>query len=48
MAITATAARQDLYRLLEEVNQDHDEIEIASKIMTDNAHYVSLKKPWAL
>lgn len=31
MAITATAARKDLYRLLEEVNQDHDEIEITSK-----------------
>jgi antitoxin YefM len=32
MAITATAARKDLYRLLEAVNQDNDEIEITSKI----------------
>jgi antitoxin YefM len=31
MAITATAARKELYRLLEEVNQDGDEIEITSK-----------------
>lgn len=31
MAITATAARKDLYRLIEEVNLDHDEIEITSK-----------------
>ncbi|MHB1234370.1 MAG: type II toxin-antitoxin system Phd/YefM family antitoxin [Microbacteriaceae bacterium] len=31
MAITATAARKDLYRLIQEVNQDHDEIEITSK-----------------
>jgi antitoxin YefM len=31
MAITATAARKDLYRLLEEVNADRDEIEITSK-----------------
>lgn len=31
MAITATAARKDLYRLLEEVNLDNDEIEITSK-----------------
>ncbi len=31
MAITATAARKDLYRLLEEVNADHDEVEITSK-----------------
>jgi prevent-host-death family protein len=31
MAITATAARKDLYRLLEAVNQDNDEIEITSK-----------------
>ena len=31
MVITATAARKDLYRLIEEVNVDHDEIEITSK-----------------
>jgi antitoxin YefM len=31
MAITATAARKDLYRLIEEVNADHSEIEITSK-----------------
>ncbi len=31
MAITATAARKDFYRLIEEVNTDHDEIEITSK-----------------
>ena len=31
MAITATAARKDFYRLIEEVNVDHDEIEITSK-----------------
>lgn len=31
MAITATAARKDFYRLIEEVNLDHDEIEITSK-----------------
>lgn len=31
MAITATAARKDLYRLIEEVNADYDEIEITSK-----------------
>jgi antitoxin YefM len=31
MAITATAARKDLYRLIEKVNLDHDEIEITSK-----------------
>ena len=31
MAITVTAARKDLYRLIDEVNQDHDEIEITSK-----------------
>lgn len=31
MAITATAARKELYRLLEEVNQDGDEVEITSK-----------------
>lgn len=31
MAITATAARKDLYRLIEEVNRDHDEVEITSK-----------------
>ena len=31
MAITATAARKDLYRLIEEVNLDNDEIEITSK-----------------
>jgi antitoxin YefM len=31
MAITATTARKDLYRLIEEVNADHDEIEITSK-----------------
>ena len=31
MAITATAARKDLYRLIEEVNLDHSEIEITSK-----------------
>ena len=31
MAISATAARKDLYRLLEKVNQDHDEVEITSK-----------------
>ena len=31
MVITATAARKDLYRLIEEVNLDHDEVEITSK-----------------
>ena len=31
MAITATAARKNFYRLIEEVNLDHDEIEITSK-----------------
>jgi antitoxin YefM len=31
VSITATAARKDLYRLIETVNQDHDEIEITSK-----------------
>lgn len=31
MAMTATAARKDLYRLLEQVNADNDEIEITSK-----------------
>lgn len=31
MAITATDARKDLYRLIEEVNQDGDEVEITSK-----------------
>jgi len=31
VAITATAARKDFYRLIEEVNLDHDEIEITSK-----------------
>jgi len=31
MAITATAARKELYRLLEEVNRDGDEVEITSK-----------------
>ena len=31
MAITATAARKEFYRLIEEVNLDHDEIEITSK-----------------
>ena len=31
MAITATAARKDFYRLIEKVNLDHDEIGITSK-----------------
>ncbi len=31
MAVTATAARKDLYRLIEQVNLDQDEIEITSK-----------------
>ena len=31
MAITATAARKDFYRLIEGVNLDHNEIEITSK-----------------
>ena len=31
MAITATAARKDFYRLIEKVNLDNDEIEITSK-----------------
>jgi PHD/YefM family antitoxin component YafN of YafNO toxin-antitoxin module len=31
MAITATAARKDLYRLLEEVNLDRDEVEITRR-----------------
>ncbi len=31
MAITATAARKDFYRLIEAVNLDHDEVEITSK-----------------
>ena len=31
MAITATAARKEFYRLIEEVNLDHNEIEITSK-----------------
>jgi antitoxin YefM len=31
MAITATAARKDLYRLIEEVNLDRTDIEITSK-----------------
>lgn len=39
MAITATAARKDFYRLIEEVNRDHDEIEITSK--TGSAFLVS-------
>lgn len=48
MAITATAARKDLYRLLEVVNQDHDEIEITSKagsVFLVSAHdYNALKE----
>lgn len=31
MVITVTAARKNLYRLIETVNQDRDEIEITSK-----------------
>jgi antitoxin YefM len=31
MAITATAARKDFYRLIEKVNLDHDEVGITSK-----------------
>lgn len=31
MSITVTAARKDLYRLIESVNEDRDEIEITSK-----------------
>jgi len=31
MAISATAARKNFYRLIEEVNADHNEIEITSK-----------------
>lgn len=31
MAITATSARRNFFRLLEEVNLDHTEIEITSK-----------------
>ncbi len=31
MAITATAARKDFYRLIEGVNLDHAEVEITSK-----------------
>ena len=31
MAITATEARKNFYRLMEEVNLDRDEIEITSK-----------------
>ena len=48
MAITATAARKDLYRLLEEVNQDHDEIEITSKsgsaFLVSASEYNALKE----
>lgn len=39
MAITATAARKDFYRLIEQVNFDHDEIEITSK--SGSAYLVS-------
>ena len=48
MAITATAARKDLYRLLEEVNRDRDEVEITSKsgsVFLVSAHeYNALKE----
>ena len=48
MAITATVARKDLYRLLEEVNQDHDEIEITSKagsaFLVSASEYNALKE----
>ncbi len=46
MAITATAARKDLYRLLDEVNTDHDEIEITSK--SGSAYLVSAHEYRAL
>ena len=48
MAITATAARKDLYRLIEEVNLDHDEIEITSKsgsaFLVSGQEYTALKE----
>lgn len=48
MVITATAARKDLYRLIEEVNLDHDEIEITSKsgsaFLVDAHEYNALKE----
>ena len=48
MAITATAARKDLYRLLEEVTRDRDEVEITSKsgsVFLVSAHeYHALKE----
>ena len=46
MAITATAARKDLYRLIEEVNLDHNEIEITSK--SGSAFLVSAREYNAL
>ncbi len=46
MAITATAARKDFYRLIEEVNLDHDEIEITSK--SGSAFLVSAREYNAL
>ena len=46
MAITATSARKDLYRLLDEVNNDHDEIEITSK--SGSAYLVSAHEYRAL
>jgi antitoxin YefM len=49
MAITATAAtaaRKDLYRLIEEVNLDHDEIEITSR--SGSAFLVSAHEYYAL
>ncbi len=39
MAITATSARKDLFRLIEEVNVDHTEVEITSK--TGSAFLIS-------
>ena len=39
MAITATAARKDFFKLLEEVNLDHSEVEITSK--TGSAFLIS-------
>ena len=48
MAITATAARKELYRLLEAVNRDGDEVEITSKhgsVFLVSAHeYTALRE----
>src|SRR4051812_47447280 len=45
---TATNARRDLYRLIESVNADHDEVEITSKagsaVLVSGAEFQSLRE----